>query len=215
MVTAPSRASVVNVFCVREAHVNRVVFDLELGRDYGLGLQDLDYAGFEVAVTWDDLDGFRHWRGAQGRALLGYLLEHTAIVGFNLLAYDHRVLAGYLTSGERWMVQELKAATVDLHLLLWQATGVRHSLEEVATNTLGEGKVVPPAGYDPALQADYCERDVELTRDLDDYRRQYGLLYVRGGRAVELKSDFTTETRRGQDGINRQERLEKIKKEKP
>ena len=77
MVSAPSRASVVNVFCVREAHVNRVVFDLELGRDYGLGLQDLDYAGFEVAVTWDDLDGFRHWRGAQGRALLGYLLEHT------------------------------------------------------------------------------------------------------------------------------------------
>ena len=60
------------------------------------------------------------------------------------------MLSGYLTSGERWMVQELKAATVDLHVLLWRAIGVRHSLEEVVTNTLDEGNVVPlgtPTGW--------------------------------------------------------------------
>jgi hypothetical protein len=166
----------------------RVVVDLELGRGFGFGLPDLDYSGFEIAVTWDDLDGFVHWEGISGRALLHYLLEHTEIVGFNLLAYDNKVLQGYLQPREAWLVDELKRSTVDLHNLLLVASGVRYSLQEVASNTLGEGKLTPPEGYDPLLLADYCERDVELTRDLDDFRRAYGLLYVRGGQAIMLPS---------------------------
>ena len=166
--------------------MNRVVLDLELGRGFGYGLGDLGFAGFEVAVTWSDADGFTHWPGTAGRVLLKYLLGHGEIVGFNLLAYDNRVLAGYLQPREAWMVEELKAATVDLHALLYAATERRYSLREVATNTLGEAKAVPPMAYDPVLLADYCQRDVELTRDLDDFRRAYGLLYVRSGQAVQL-----------------------------
>ena len=70
--------------------------------------------------------------------------------------------------------------------MIYQGTGQRHSLESVARATLAEGKIQPPADPDPLLLAEYCERDVELTRDLDDFRRLYGMLYVRGGQAVHL-----------------------------
>ena len=179
----------------------RVVFDLEQGRRYGYALADLDHAGFEVAVTYDDHHGFLRWDGAWGRALYAYLLKHDEIVGFNVYAYDKRVMAGYLTGADRGLPARLREKTVDLHALLMAADGRRFSLQEVATNTLGEGKATPPVGYDPVLLGDYCERDVALTRDLDDYRRAYGVLYVRGGLAVALPGSnglFTTKAQRAQ-----------------
>jgi DEAD/DEAH box helicase domain-containing protein len=157
----------------------RVVFDLELGRGFGYGLADKNITGFALAVTWDDVDGFVHWRGPQGRALIDYLLARDEIVGFNLLGYDHPVLSGYLLPSEPRLLDELKRKTVDLHKLLLDIMRQRYSLATVARATLGEGKLTPPEDDedDEALAA-YCERDVELTRDLDDYRRAYGLLYV-------------------------------------
>lgn len=173
-----------------ESSSARVVVDLELGRGFGYGLADLSIAGYEVAVTWDDVDGFRHWGGAEGRELLDYMLEHGEIVGFNLLAYDNPVLSGYLLASESGIADELKRRTIDLHALLYVATGRRHGLNSVAYETLGERKLVPgrPLGLDgdPILFAAYCERDVELTRDLDDFRRSYGVLYVSGGAPVSL-----------------------------
>ncbi len=160
--------------------MDRVVVDLELGRGYMYGLDELSIAGFEVAVTWSEHDGFRHWGGGEGRALIDYLLLYREIVGFNLLGYDHRVLQGYLLPHERGIAAELRRRTVDLHTLLQGAAGRRASLEEVARATLGEGKLPAPRTDDPALLAAYCERDVELTRDLDRYRRAYGLLHLRG-----------------------------------
>ena len=164
--------------------MSRVVVDLELGRGFGYGFADLRIAGYEVAVTWDDADGFLHWSGREGRALLDYLRHHQEIVGFNLLAYDHPVLGGYLLPSEGAVARYLKEHTVDLHALLYVATGRRHSLESVARETLGRGKLAPPVNGDPELLAEYCERDVELTRDLDDFRRLYGVLYLRGGHIV-------------------------------
>ncbi len=167
--------------------MDRVVVDVELGRGFGYGLEDIGHSGFEIAITWSDVDGFLHWPGSGGRALLDYLLDHQQIVGYNLLAYDNQVLAGYLLPSEAaLLLPDLKERTVDLHALLYQATGQRHSLESVARATLAEGKIRPPADPNPLLLAEYCERDVELTRDLDDHRRLYGVLYVRNGVAVHL-----------------------------
>lgn len=168
------------------ASTERVVVDLELGRGFGYGLSDISIAGYEVAVTWSDVDGFTQWGGSHGRMLLDYLLEHSEIVGFNLLSYDNQVLGGYLLPQERHIADELKLRTIDLHALLLQATGRRYSLETVARQTLGEGKLVPPDDGDPVLFAEYCERDVELTRDLDNYRRAFGVLYVADGQPVAL-----------------------------
>ena len=168
--------------------VNRVVVDLELGRGFGYRLEELGLGGYEIAVTWSDREGFVHWSGRAGRALFHYLLEHDQIVGYNLLAYDHRVLDGYLLEHEHGLARELRARTVDLHTLLYRATGRRHSLDQVAWETLGQRKAIPPRDSDPVLLGEYCERDVELTRDLDNYRRQYGLLYVGHGSAVALDS---------------------------
>ena len=164
----------------------RVVVDLELGRGFGYGLEDRAIAGFAVAVTWSDAEGFLHWDGTTGRDLLHYLLRHDEIVGFNLLAYDNPVLQGYLLPAEQRLAAELRRRTVDLHALLYHATGRRYALETVSRATLGEGKLIPPANGDPVALAEYCAWDVELTRDLDDFRRAYGVLYVAGGEPVHL-----------------------------
>lgn len=158
----------------------RVVYDLELGRGFGYGLAELGIAGFALAVTWSERDGFIHWDGRHGRALLQFLLDFDEIVGFNLLSYDNSVLRGYLLASEHTLVRTLQDRTIDLHHRLYVASGRRYSLQDVATSTLGEGKRPAPRGDDPLLLAEYCERDVELTHDLDDFRRTYGLLYVRG-----------------------------------
>ena len=168
------------------ASINRVVFDLELGRGFGYGLADIPVAGYEVAVTWSDVDGVVHWGGTAGRLLLDYLLGHAEIVGFNLVSYDNRVLSGYLLPREQHIAEQLRERTVDIPSLLLRATGRRYSLETVAQHTLGAGKLRPPDDGDPVLVAEYCERDVELTRDLDDYRRAFGVLYVALGVGVAL-----------------------------
>ena len=160
--------------------------DLELGKGFGYGLQDLEIAGFELAVTWGDVDGITHWPGSIGRELLRYLREFDEVVGYNLLAYDNRVLSGYLLPGERRLAADLQNRTVDLHALLFRQTGRRYSLQQVASATLGEGKLPFPLGDDPVLVAEYCQRDVELTRDLDDFLQAYGLLYVSDGEGVLL-----------------------------
>ena len=163
--------------------IDRVVVDIELGRGFGYTFADLDIAGFAFAVTWDEHGGLLRWHGTEGRELLAYLLRHNQIVGFNLLSYDNRVLAGYLTASEHAVVGELEDKTVDLLHLIRLKLGRRASLNEVALATLGERKLPPPVGDDPDPEDvwQYCEWDVELTRDLDDFRRAYGVLYVGGG----------------------------------
>jgi hypothetical protein len=161
--------------CALRFALMRVVVDLELGRGFGYELADLPVSGFAVAITWDDHDGFLCWHGAEGRELLDYLLAHDEIVGFNLLRYDNTVLAGYLLPSEQHLLAQLREKTIDLHALLLHETGIRWSLDRIAQEVLGESKLPAPTGGDWQELAHYCERDVELTRDLDDVRRVLGV----------------------------------------
>ena len=99
-------------------------------------------------------------------------------MGFNLLRYDNAVLAGYLLPSERHLVGTLTRKTVDLHTLVLRDTGERWSLERIAQRLLGVGKLAVDADSTHDEIAAYCERDVELTRDLDDLRRLNGGLWV-------------------------------------
>ena len=153
-----------------------VIFDLEQGRGFGYGLGDTAISGYELAMTWDETNGYLRWRGGEGRALVSFLRGADVVVGFNCLAYDYRVLGGYLHERERTLVMAmLKTKTVDLFIRVKYATFRGYGLDALGQSTLGLGKLQSPdSEADEEGRWDYLERDVELTRDLYQHIKTSG-----------------------------------------
>lgn len=165
---------------------NRVVVSLIRSDGTVRAADERPIRPFDVAVTWSAGDGIRRWRGKDGRALAYYLGHVQTVVGFDILRYDIHILRAYLRPDERAVGETLLWRTVDLWDLLRLRTGLRVSLNQVAVDTLGQGTRRPRLGTADREEAfRYCERNVELIRALDDYRRAFGLVYL-CGLAVKL-----------------------------
>lgn len=159
-----------------------IVLDLEtqhLAADVG-GWQNIEAMRVSVAVTWDEEAGYRTWWESQAGDLLDALDRAEAIVGFNVTAFDYRVLSLYGNTAGYF------AKTRDLHLELLQQTGRRVGLDRLARLNLGEAKALE-SGIDAAALwqageletlAAYCQKDVELTRRLYELWRTAGVLFV-------------------------------------
>lgn len=161
-----------------------VFFDLEtqnLVSEVG-GWGSVEALRISVACTFDQERGYRDWWEAQAGDLLQVLRGASQIVGFNLNAFDFRVLAPY---GD---VSALVEKTFDMHAEIHRQTGRRVGLNSLAVINLGEAKA-----FESGVQAvrlwrtgrleelvNYCRRDVELTRRLYELWQSWGLLWVSG-----------------------------------
>lgn len=95
------------------------------------------------------------------------------IVGHNLLAFDYPVLSAYVPE-ER--ISRLIPKTIDTLKLLFDATGVRVGLDDLARLNLGKGKTDDPRMV-PTLWRrgekervrKYLKSDVELTREIYEF----------------------------------------------
>ncbi|MCB2214581.1 MAG: DEAD/DEAH box helicase [Desulfobulbaceae bacterium] len=146
------------------------VFDLETKRaatEVG-GWHNADRMGMSVGVVYDSkLDGFATYLEDEVNDLIDHLASASVIVGFNILAFDYRVLAGI--SGR----QLYDRPSLDLLKLIQEQLGYRLSLNRLAEQTLGRPK---SADGMQALRwykqgrideiVTYCREDVALTRDL-------------------------------------------------
>jgi DEAD/DEAH box helicase domain-containing protein len=125
------------------------------------------------------------------------LLERMAaldlMVGFNLLRFDYRVLTPYLPGD--WH----QPKTLDILAEVQRTLGYRRSLTHLALETLGvaksgDGLAALRWWREGRLDklADYCRRDVALTRALYDFGRRAGYLVYRDveGRRMEVPVDF-------------------------
>ena len=150
------------------------VFDLETQRlsdDVG-GWKHIDKMGLSVAVTWADGE-FRHFTEAQADDLVAELQRADLVVGFNVLRFDYVVLQPYTD------VALAQLPTLDLLKTL----GKRASLNSIASATLQVEKSADGLqavewyrqGEIDKLMA-YCERDVEVTRDVYEFGRRYGFV---------------------------------------
>ena len=157
--------------------MNIVFFDVETQRTFDEvgGRHNIRKLGLSAAVTYSTAGGtFRHYTEDTVDDLIAELKAADLVVGFNVLSFDYEVLRAY--SNERLD----RLPTVDMLDHIYKRLGFRVSLDSLAASTLGTAKSAD------GLQAvrwykqgrikeilDYCQQDVEVTRRLYEYGKQY------------------------------------------
>lgn len=153
-----------------------LVFDLEtqhLAEEVG-GWDHISKMKMACAVTLAlDTGAFRRYLEPEVDELLADLRAASLIVGFNVQRFDYEVLRPYAG-------RPLKLPTVDLLADIYRTLGFRLSLDSVAGATLGQTKSADGMlavkwfreGQIEKL-LDYCQQDVQVTRDLYEYGRMH------------------------------------------
>ena len=153
--------------------MNTVFFDLETQRTFDEvgGRHNIRQLGLSAAVTYSTASAqFQRYTEATVADLIAELKAADLVVGFNVLRFDYEVLRAY--------TDETFAGvnTVDMLDHIHRQLGFRVSLDNLAGATLGAAKSAD------GLQAvrwyrqgrieeilDYCQQDVEVTRQLYEY----------------------------------------------
>lgn len=161
--------------------MNIVYFDLETQRTFDEvgGRSNIRKLGLAVAVTYSTADSAYHrYTEDQVQGLIDELASAELVVGYNVLAFDYEVLRAYSDNPFEQL------PTVDMLAHLHKRLGFRVSLNSVASATLAEKKSAD------GLQAvrwfrqglidkvlDYCQQDVEITKNVYEYGKQHKHVY--------------------------------------
>lgn len=172
------------------------VFDLETQRsaqEVG-GWHRAELMRVSVAVLYEsEGDRFTTYTEATVEQLIKRLFELDLVIGFNNKRFDNKVLSAY-TDQDLGLLPSL-----DLLELITDQLGYRLSLQRLAEKTL---KVSKDGDGLEALRwfkqgemtklAEYCRKDVEITRDLFYFglRQQHLLFQNKAGQEVRLPVDF-------------------------
>ena len=126
--------------------------------------------------------------------LFPILEQADVVIGFNIDGFDMPTFESYYAADIR------QIPTLDLMNRIKDSVGHRVSLEAVAQETLGAGKLgngldairYYQTGNLKALEK-YCLQDVKVTRDLYDYGLSHGLVKFRNkwNRLIEAQIDFS------------------------
>jgi DEAD/DEAH box helicase domain-containing protein len=147
-----------------------LVFDLETQRsaDEVGGWQRAERMGMSVGVIYDSvLDGFATYFEDEADKLVQHLFEADLVIGFNSKRFDYQVLSAYtdldlFSLPSLDMLEEIKARLgyrLSLNRLIEHTLGCSKSSDGLqALRWYKEGKL--------REIADYCRKDVELTRNL-------------------------------------------------
>ncbi|MBN2240408.1 MAG: ribonuclease H-like domain-containing protein [Dehalococcoidales bacterium] len=170
-----------------------IFFDVEtkkLNEEVEGGWKNVPAFGMALSVTWDADNGFRTWMEEDASALVEELSQSEKIIGFNNIGFDNKVLSAYVPETQNLLNPKSFDMLSDIHKRL----GFRVSLDNLCAATLGANKIADArdAVYwfregkiDKVVE--YCEKDVELTRDLYRYGQENGcILYPKYGRPVRL-----------------------------
>ncbi len=159
---------------------NTVFFDLEtkyLADEVG-GWGNVHKMELAVAVTYSSAEpAFRHFSEDQAAELVAELQRADLVVGFNVRRFDYQVLQPYTD------VPLQKLPTVDMLQNIHRTLGFRVSLDAVAAATLGATKSADgiqavrwfrQGEIDKVIA--YCQRDVEVTRDVYEFGKRHGFV---------------------------------------
>lgn len=159
------------------------VFDLEtqrLANEVG-GWNNSHLMRVSVAVLFDSPAAeYRAYQEREVAGLIKRFSELEMVIGFNVKRFDYAVLSAY-TAGDL-----LRLPTLDLLEEVHRHLNFRLSLQALGEATLDAGKSADGlqavewwrAGELDKLRQ-YCQKDVELTRDLFLYGQEHGYLLYR------------------------------------
>jgi DEAD/DEAH box helicase domain-containing protein len=137
--------------------------------------------GVSCAVLYDSQsEKFHDYTQDQVPALCDHLVQLDRVVGFNLIKFDYKVLAGLSDFHFHGL------PTLDILVIVHETLGYRLSLDHLAQNTLGAQKSADglmalkwwqQGEMDKII--DYCTQDVRVTRDLYRFGRDNRFLVFR------------------------------------
>ncbi|MDD3828746.1 MAG: ribonuclease H-like domain-containing protein [Anaerolineae bacterium] len=163
--------------------MNVVFFDVETQRSFDEvgGRHNIRRMGLAAAVTYSTATGaYHHYTEDRCAELLAELRAADLVVGFNVLSFDYEVLRAYTDDP----LDDLP--TVDMLDHVYRRLGFRVGLNALAECTLGccksaDGLQALAWYREGKMQEilDYCQQDVEVTRQLYEYGRQYKHLKYR------------------------------------
>jgi len=178
---------------VRMTELKEIFFDLETKRwssEVKGGFSNIPAFGMSVAVSWDDGHGFRKWLETETIELVSELIRADKVIGFNIIGFDYEVLSAYVPSVQDYLGRK----SLDIFADIENQLGFRQSLEKISLATLGKSK---SGEAKDALEwfrqgqidkvVEYCQKDVELTRDLYRFGQEHGFVcYPRLGQRIEI-----------------------------
>jgi DEAD/DEAH box helicase domain-containing protein len=157
--------------------MNIVFFDLETQRTFDEvgGRHNIRKLGLSAAVTYSTVtSAFRHYTEETVADLVAELKAADLVAGFNVLRFDYEVLRAY-TADDLGRIP-----TVDMLDHIYKRLGFRVALDNLAGASLGITKSADGLqavrwyreGRISEILA-YCQQDVEVTRQLYEYGRQF------------------------------------------
>lgn len=172
---------------------NLVFFDLETKRGSAqVGWSNIARMGLSLAVTYSEKDGYQTFLDSQIDGLIRCLKSADAVVGFNHVEFDYKVLSAYTKD-------DLKALkNIDMFQIIYQKTGLKISLDKLAQGSLGRNKsgdgLKALQWYKEGridLIENYCREDVAITRDLYYHGCEKGFVsYIQKGRPVDVQVNW-------------------------
>jgi len=179
------------------SELKEIFFDLETklwSIEVEGGFSNISAFGMSVAVTWNDGHGFQTWLEKDAIHLVSELVQADRVIGFNNISFDYEVLSAYVLNVHKL----LDCKSFDILSDVYSRLGFRVSLENISSATLGKSKL---ATAEDAIEwyrqgqiekvVEYCQMDVELTRDIYRYGQEHGFIcYPRLGQPIELPVDW-------------------------
>ena len=181
----------------RMSEVMEIFFDLETklwSTEVEGGWSNIPAFGMSVAVTWNGGHGFQTWLEKDASELVKELERADKVIGFNSVGFDYEVLSAYVPN----VHDSLDGKSFDILADIYRRLGFRVSLDNICSATLGKSKL---ATAEAAMEwyrrgqiekvVEYCQMDVELTRDIYRYGREHDFVcYSQMGQPVELPVDW-------------------------
>ncbi|MCS7063561.1 MAG: ribonuclease H-like domain-containing protein [Methylacidiphilales bacterium] len=168
---------------------NLVYFDLETQNAFRGALRDPSQLKISIAVTYTTAHRtYTIYTENEIPQLLDTLQRADAVIGYNILDFDFRVLSNYT------LFDLSHIPTLDLMKDLERSIGNRIGLTAVAQATLGIGKTSDGLEAIRLWQAkqyrqvaEYCCYDVKLTRLLHEYGAYHGKIHYMNKRTLKME----------------------------
>lgn len=168
---------------------NNIYFDLETQNKIPKGGSTKD-ARISVMVSWHDIDDYP--LGTEENELTDHIPSFEIsdkIIGYNSKAFDMNVLGNYIN------VKRYHKKHFDIYHYLRTKHHVQPKLSDISVPTLELDKynlkMTPAKAYELGLISElltYCKRDVQITKELWEYGREFRHLFYIDHKGIKRKT---------------------------